>query len=231
MGLNEEASHGHDHLCRFFVHSGTVGLRPGLQPKLLFLMLLCRSDLHPSGSRQRQSSFSDGKINTFRTCLKEIVTATCFGWSCRGFKKLGKSNKQYRQHHGEHSKAHFKCVSLVSEMTACGIFLLSKSFSSFSSLTTVKTLWTLTSVLCWPPTLQSVQLWHLYLPFSRKLDSQLNKNVLCLFVFIYYQSALTRSPLGMRGEMFTLELLAKGFMGDIIQLQILIYGRELDCDE
>lgn len=106
-------------------------------------------------------------------------------------------------------------------------FLLSKSFSSFSSLTTVKTLWTLTSVLCWPPTLQSVQLWHLYLPFSRKLDSQLNKNVLCLFMFIYYQSALTRSPLGMRGEMFTLELLANGFMGDIIQLQILIYGRDV----
>lgn len=79
MGLNEEASHGHDHLCRFSVHSGTVGLRPGLQPKLSFLMLLCRSDLHPSGSRQRQSSFSDGKINRFRTCLKEIVTATCFG--------------------------------------------------------------------------------------------------------------------------------------------------------
>lgn len=35
----------------------------------------------------------------------------------------------------------------------------------------------------------------------------------------------------MRGEMLTLELLANDFMGDIIQLQILIYGRELDCDE
>lgn len=40
------------------------------------------------------------------------------------------------------------------------------------------------------------------------------------------------SPLRMRWEMFTLEPLAERFfMGDIIQLQILIYGRELGCDE
>lgn len=50
-------------LCRFFVDPGTVGLRAGLQPKLSLLMLLCRSGLHPIGSWQRQSSFSDRQMN------------------------------------------------------------------------------------------------------------------------------------------------------------------------
>jgi len=35
----------------------------------------------------------------------------------------------------------------------------------------------------------------------------------------------------MRGEMFILGSLAKVFMGDIIQSQILIYGKEPGCDE
>lgn len=121
------------------------------------------------------------------TCLKQIVTATSFGWSYRGFKKF-KSNKhidnimvniqkptlsmflcfQRRQHVG------FFCILYLS------FFLL---FPDYCENTL-----TLTFVfLCWPPTLQSVQLWHLHLSFSRKLDSQLNN--LCS-VFIYYQSAL-----------------------------------------
>lgn len=73
------------------------------------------------------------------------------------------------------------------------------------------------------------QLWHLYLPFSRKLGSQLNN---LYSAFIYYQSALSAQD---EGRDVYLGNSDQGglvfFMGDIIQLQILIYGREPGCDE
>lgn len=66
-----------DDLCRFFIEPGTVGLRPGLQPKLQFLMLLCRSGLHPSGSSQSKAASQTGKWKcSFRTCLKDCYCHT-----------------------------------------------------------------------------------------------------------------------------------------------------------
>lgn len=176
-------------LCRFFVDPGTVGLRPGLQPKLSFFMLLCRSGLHPSGSRQRRAAPQTGKWKcSFRTCLKQVITAGIFGWSYRGFKKLGKANKKHRQHLCERSKVHFKSVSVFSEQTACGIFFFCFLNLSFFILSPDYCKNTLNSYLCLLvlASHSPEHLWHLYLPFSRELDSQL-KNPRS--VFIYCQSA------------------------------------------
>lgn len=122
-------------------------------------------------------------------CLKQTVTATSFGWSHREFKNLDKSNKQYRQHHGEHSKSHFKPVSLFSERRACGIFWFLNLSFFILFLDYCENM--LNSYLCVLVLAShaSEQLRHLYLPFSRELDTQLNNPC---SVFIYYQSALDK---------------------------------------
>lgn len=203
-------------LWRFFVDPASVGLGPRLHSALALIVcaacicLICT----PVGAHSGKAFLQVGKCS-FGTCLKQILTATSFEWSHRWFKVLGENRILVT------IQKHIKSVSVVPEKTGC-FFLFTSSFLHS---------------LPWP--LQKYTKLSILVAFQNNFDiytclsaESWGVSWITCILYIFTTTVLSAwSPFRTRREMLSLEHLAKVFMGDIIQSLILIYGRELGCDE
>lgn len=144
---------------------------------------------------------------SFGTCLKQILTATSFEWSYRGFKKFGMLTNSTNKILVNIQKPILSLfLWFPRRQDAFAFYVL---LSWFSALITRKIHQTLNfPFLCWPPTLQS----SFDICTCLSAESWRVSWTTCV-LYLFTTNVLSAwSPLRMRGATFTLEPLAKVFL-------------------